>query len=92
SDDYYNLKEASKPENQVQEVIQSWDAISSFAGIKESPALALCGDWLNQAKQLYDEIGASPGMRLTGRSNCNHIDALQDGVKLFAELAEIDLS
>lgn len=92
SDDYYDIDEASKPENQVQEVIQSWAAISSVAGGNEAPNLVECKNWLAQADELYAQINANPGFRLTGRSNHSHIEALQDGVNLFAELADIDLS
>ncbi len=91
SDTYYDPQEASKPENQVQEIIQCWDAISSFAGTNDTPKLIQCYDWLTQAKELYAEINAIPGFRLTGRSNQSHLDALQDGINLFAQLAEIDL-
>lgn len=92
SDDYYDIDEASKPENQVQEVIQSWATISSVAGVNETPKLVDCVNWLLQADALYAQINANPGFRLTGRSNHSHIEALKDGVNLFCELAEIDLS
>lgn len=91
SDDYYDFEEASKPESQVQEIIQSWDAISSFSDINQSPELIECKDWLTQADELYAQINANPGFRLTGRSNHSHIDALIAGLNLFAELAEIDM-
>lgn len=37
-----------------------------------------------------DTADMSPGMRLTGRSNGDHLESLQGGLRLFAELAEIE--
>lgn len=92
TDRYYDPEEGSRPADQTQEILQSWDSIASFASIDESVALSRCSDWLEQATHVYDEINASPGQRLMARSNHAHIESLQDGIRLFAQLAEIDLS
>src|SRR5690606_11487955 len=91
SDAYYDEEEGSRPEGQEQEVLQTWDAISSFAGRDEVVSLNSCLQWLNGAGELYDQINVRPGLRLMARSNNTHIDALRAGLRLFAELAEVDL-
>ena len=43
------------------------------------------------SKELQAQINMSPGMRLVGRSNGSHLESLESGLRLFAELAEIEL-
>lgn len=89
TDEYYDSQEGSLPSGQLQEVLQTWDTISSFFKGHE-PTLADCRNWILSARSLYEQINLSPGMRLTGRSNGDHVESLQGGLRLFAELAEID--
>lgn len=89
TDEYYDPQEGSLPGGQLQEVLQTWDTISSFFH-GQKPTLAECRNWVLSARNLYEQINLSPGMRLSGRSNGDHIESLQGGLRLFAELAEID--
>lgn len=90
TDRFYAPKEGSLPDSQLQEILQTWESISSFSTDGLSPKLSDCRRWIETANQQYEQINFSPGMRLTGRSNGDHLDSLRDGLKLFAELAEID--
>jgi hypothetical protein len=69
----------------------TWETISSYADPRSAPNLHDCTEWINNAKALYNEIAMAPGMGLTGRSSDSHLEALADGVRLFAELSEIDV-
>ncbi len=91
TDSLYDEANGSQPDDQQAEVLQTWDAVSSFAPPGTTPSLDQCVDWVRNSRRLYDSINASPAMRLVGRSNDNHLDHLLGGLKLFAELAEIDL-
>jgi hypothetical protein len=90
TDQFYNPKEGSLPDSQLQEILQTWESISSFAPNSVSPGLTACRVWVETAIQQYEQINFSPGMRLSGRSNGDHLDSLKDGLKLFAELAEVN--
>lgn len=91
TDKFYDADEkGSLPDSQLQEILQTWESISSLAADGLSPKLSACRRWIEIASQQYEQINFSPGMRLTGRSNGDHLDSLKDGLKLFAELAEID--
>ena len=91
TDKFYDPDEkGSLPDSQLEEILQTWESISSFASDGLSPKLSDCRRWIETASQQYEQINFSPGMRLTGRSNGDHLDSLKDGLKLFAELAEID--
>lgn len=90
TDEFYDPEDGSMPNGQLQEVLQTWEAISSFAHNGETPELTDCRDWIAAATTLYEQINLSPGMRLMGRSNGDHLEALAGGLTLFAELAEID--
>jgi hypothetical protein len=90
TDDYYDPENGSMPNGQLQEVMQTWDAISSFAPNGQTPELSECRDWIAAAITQYEQINLSPGMRLMGRSNGDHLESLAGGLRLFAELAEID--
>lgn len=91
TDALYDEANGSQPDDQQAEVLQTWDAVSSFGTPDANPNLGQCMEWVAGARRLYDEINASPAMRLPGRSNDDHLDHLQGGLELFAELAEIDL-
>lgn len=91
TDQFYDADEkGSLPDSQLQEILQTWESISSFAADGLPPKLSACRAWIETASQQYEKINFSPGMRLTGRSNGDHLDSLRDGLKLFAELAEVD--
>lgn len=87
TDANYDVNNGSQPDDQMAEVLQAWDTISSYT----NPAIENCAGWVSDAETLYEEINISPGLRLMGRSNDAHLDSLGGGVQLFAELAEIDL-
>ena len=91
TDEYYDpVENGSMPDGQLQEVLQTWDAISSFAPNGNSPELSDCDDWIATATSQYEQINLAPGMRLMGRSNGDHLESLSGGLRLFSELAEID--
>ena len=91
SDSYYSEETASEPDGQVKEVLQTWDAISSLGVNVGKSGLVDCRKRIYDAEELYAEINLAPGLRLTGRSNNAHLDALDAGIRQFAELAEIKL-
>lgn len=90
TDDFYDPENGSMPDGQLQEVLQTWDAISSLLPDSQSPELSDCRNRIATATSQYERINISPGMRLMGRSNGDHLESLSDGLRLFAELAEID--
>lgn len=90
TDDFYDAQNGSMPNGQMEEVLQTWDAISSFSPLSSEPTLDDCREWISKAGGLYERINLSPGMRLNGRSNGDHLESLRGGLDLFAELAEID--
>ena len=90
TDKFYDPENGSLPDTQLEEVLQTWDSIFSFSTDNLPIDISTCRSWIETASQQYDQINLSPGMRLTGRSNGDHLDSLRDGIKLFAELAEIN--
>jgi hypothetical protein len=90
TDAYYDPDNGSMPDGQLQEVLQTWDAISSFLPKGQSLELSDCRDRVATARSQYEQINLAPGMRLMGRSNGDHLDSLSGGLHLFSELAEID--
>lgn len=90
TDDYYDPEEGSMPENQVEEVLQTWESIKSLDPTDQAEALAACTSRLADASNLYERINISPGMRLMGRSNGDHLESIYTSLRLFSELAEID--
>jgi len=91
TDGYYDPEKGSMPENQVEEVLQTWEAIKSLDPTNQADALATCDSRVTEASNLYERINISPGMRLMGRSNGDHLESIHTSLHLFAELAEIDL-
>ncbi len=90
TDSMFDAQNGSMPNSQLEEVMQTWQTISSFSAGDTNPTLEDCRAWIAAATALYERINLSPGLRLTGRSNGDHLDALNAGLNLFAELAEID--
>ena len=91
SDNSYDAQNGSLPDNQLVEVLQTWEAIASLDPDTAPVPLIACKSRIGVAQDLYDRINLAPGMRLTGRSNGDHLQSLQTALQLFAELAEIDL-
>lgn len=91
SDEYYDVERGSEPQGQIQEVLQTWEAIRSLDPSSAPDALKACAERVTTANALYEKINLSPGMRLMGRSNGNHLVSIQSGLHLFAEMAEIEL-
>lgn len=79
-----------------QEVLQSWDAIarlnSQLVRGDVVASLNACRSSLEGAQNLYDRIGMRMPVALDVRSNDQHIEPLQEGIRLFAALAELDLA
>ncbi len=90
TDQFYDPENGSMPDGQLQEILQTWDAITSFAPAGSSPQLSDCRSWISRASSQYEQINLSPGMRLMGRSNGDHLESIASGLQLFSELAEID--
>lgn len=91
TDTLYPEEEGSQPTNQTSEILQTWETISSFANSNPAPNFDDCKKWIDAAENFYDQINMLAGMTLTGRSNGIHLDSLADGIRLFAELAEIEI-
>lgn len=91
SDAYYSDYNGSEPEGQLQEILQTWESISSLDVPVGKSGLSRCRKRIFDAEELYASINFVPGMRLTDRSNNSHLEALDAGILQFAELAEINL-
>lgn len=91
SDDLYPEDNGSEPERNV-EVLQTWNAIKSLNAelvqddLDES--LRLCFEALENALSVYDSIETT--VRLDQKSNGEHLSAINEGLRIFAELAELD--
>lgn len=91
SDDLYPEENGSEPERS-EEVMQSWDAIRSLnndlvvGDVYEG--LKLCRDAVERANAAYDEVESS--IRLDSKSNREHLPAILEGLRIFAELAELE--
>jgi hypothetical protein len=77
-----------------QEVLQSWDALKNMCNTSEFGdgdvvrALEKCNTWIESADNIYNRIGRL--ITLDQKSNGEHLPALQEGLKLFRKLAELD--
>jgi len=95
SDDFYP-EDNSRPGGRIQEMLQTWDAISSLnKQLNEGDVLGnlrTCSAWVEDARDLYSQVNAQGGLPLPGRSNDEHLDPIRYGVQMFANLAEIDFS
>jgi len=87
--------ESSQPQRN-QEVLQSWDAIRTVnarlvrGNIRES--LRACLAAVEDARRLYGHIAAILPQPLDPKSNDQHLDPMQEGIRLFTRLAELDLA
>jgi len=87
-------EESSQPQRN-QEVLQSWDAIRQLntqlvQGGMDS-ALRKCLGALDKAQKIYGDAEASLPRPFDPKSNDQHVEALQEGLRLFSGLAELDL-
>lgn len=90
SDSIYDADNGSEPPR-TQEVFQSWEALKTMnARLTQSNLvenLTECQQAINAARTLYTRIP----IPLDVKSNGDHIKELDDGIELFAELAEVKL-
>ena len=93
TDDIYP-EHSSQPQRN-QEVLQSWEAIKALNTRLPHrnilTALKNCQKAVDDARRLYSHIDMALPQPLDPRSNEQHLDPLEEGIKLFAALAEIDL-
>lgn len=88
-------EDSSQPQRS-QEVLQSWESIRELnnrvvrSSIKTS--LALCQTAVKAARELYARIDFALPQPLDPKSNDQHLDPLEEGIALFANLAEIELA
>lgn len=80
-----------EPERAI-EVLQSWDALGELlSSMTNSDNLAdnifKCEKLVEAARRLYSEIKLL--YRLDPKSDDSHLDALEEGIKLFKRLAEV---
>jgi hypothetical protein len=89
TDALYPAASSQPPRNQ--EVLQSWNAIGQLNRQLEREnvvaALEACRTALVEAQDVYDNIAMR--MQLDPKSNDQHIEPLQEGIRLFASLAEL---
>lgn len=92
TDDLYSAEQSSQPRRN-QEVLQSWDAIRKLSKHLITTdivgSLGKCLAAVEQARKTYDSI--SVNMELDTKSNSQHLEPLEEGIRLFAELAELQL-
>jgi hypothetical protein len=92
ADSLYPAGEGSEPERSV-EVLQTWEAIKSLnedlVNGDTKNGLGLCRRAIDRAKAAYDNVKAIvPG--LDPKSNRDHLSAMFEGLRLFAQLAELE--
>lgn len=95
TDDLYQEDKGSEPKR-ANEVLQSWEAIKKlcniFKCVEITQDLAKLKNILEEAGKLYDEIQApSTGFQFEEKSKGDHLDAIFQGIDLFAKKAEIAL-
>jgi hypothetical protein len=89
TDSFYAETEGSEPADQTSEVLQTWETITSFGDSSFQPRD--CISWIQTAQATYRQIDLVPGLSLSGRSGEVHLDSLWDGVRIFSELAELEI-
>jgi hypothetical protein len=94
TDEKYPLENGSEPSSRLDEILQSWNGLKSLCedlktgSIDEN--LNSCVAALSNAKAAYLEINRRSGIALDPRSRGDHLQPLFDGLKGFAEFAELD--
>lgn len=90
TDVYYDTDNGSIPERN-KEVLQSWESIKHLDNIVYDSdigtGLSKCLKAIAEASELYDAIP----IRLSPKSNSDHLEPLAEGLKLFSQLAEIEI-
>ncbi|MBL8695663.1 MAG: hypothetical protein JNJ88_16345 [Planctomycetes bacterium] len=88
TDDLYDKDAGSAPERSL-EVLQSWEAVKRLNGSiidnEISSSLRNCRHAIQRAIEVYDTIP----IRLDAKSNSDHLQALDEGTRLFERLAEL---
>jgi hypothetical protein len=93
NDSLYPENVGSEPQRNM-EVIQSWEAVKALnnrlvvAG--QGGSLRNCQNAIAAASDLYSAVQAA--IRLDQKSNAEHLQPLNDGLRLFAKLAELNES
>lgn len=77
-----------------QEVLQSWESLKKLNGLltsgTQTEGLQAMKQIINKAKGTYDQIRAVPSA-LDTKSNDEHLEPLEEALRLFCKHAEIDL-
>jgi len=77
-------------------VLQSWSAIqelnSRLVRADILGSLNRCQTAVENARNIYANVNAALPQPLDPKSNDQHLEPLQEGIRLFATLAELDLS
>jgi hypothetical protein len=92
TDNLYPADKGSEP-NRSDEVLQTWEAIKSLnvdlVNGDTKNGLGLCRRAIDRANAAYDNVEAFvPG--LDPKSNRDHLSAMFEGLRLFAQLAELE--
>ncbi len=92
NDGLYSSENGSEPQRNL-EVVQSWEAVkslnSSLVSGDQAQSLENCRNAVTRAVALYEAIqGLS--VRLDSKSNAEHLQPLEDGIRLFSKLAELE--
>jgi len=86
-------EETSQPQRN-QEILQSWSAIKALNArlARGNPVAALraCDVAIEEARRLYGHIDVTLPQPLDPKSNDQHVEPLQEGIRLFRSLAEFD--
>lgn len=92
TDDLYDTENGSEPLRNL-EVLQSWDALRNLTRMVGSgnveTKLLRCRNLIKTAKETYQEAQLS--VRFDQKSNDEHLQALEEGILSFAQLAELSL-
>jgi hypothetical protein len=78
------------------EILQSWEALKKLIEVVDGKnsgtltALEKCRSLVEKAIGIYDRITVR--YDLDQKSNADHLPAIQEGIRLFGKLAEIDLA
>jgi len=88
----YPHDEGSLPANKIDEVMQTWQSLSSLPITSGPEGLKECLNRVEEARLLYSQIDATPGLQLPARSNKSHLGGLEYGLTTFLQRAQIHLS
>jgi len=88
------VSEDGEPKRNL-EVLQSWETLkvllNDISGLSTAAALKSVNAMVESAQAHYEEINSNaPFMQFDSKSNSEHLDAMGEGIRAFARLAEID--